>query len=115
VAAAAADLADAIHSTAIIAFTSSGTTVARIARKRPITPILALTPDLQVARRLCLLWGAHSECTDELHSYEDMIRQAQTSAIAAEFGKPHDQVVVVAGIPFRRSGSTNNLRVLKLD
>jgi pyruvate kinase len=115
VAAAAADLADNIHSTAIVAFTSSGTTVARIARKRPITPILALTPDQQVARRLCLLWGAHPVCTDELHSYEEMIAQTQTSALSAEFAKSHDWVVVVAGIPFGRSGSTNNLRVLKLD
>jgi pyruvate kinase len=60
VAAAAADLAKAIHAPAIVAFTSSGTTAARIARKRPAVPILAITPDEMVARRLCLLWGAHS-------------------------------------------------------
>ena len=115
VAAAAADLADAIHSAAIVAFTSSGTTPARIARKRPTVPILALTPDIDVARRLCLLWGAHTVCTEDLHSYEEMIAQAQTYAVSAEFAKSGDPVVVVAGIPFGKSGSTNNLRVLKLD
>jgi len=114
VAAAAADLADSITASAIIAFTSSGTTAARIARKRSVTPILALTPDETVARRLCLLWGAHTVTTDELHSYEEMIAQAQAFAVSSEFAKSQDRVVVVAGIPFGRAGSTNNLRVLKL-
>jgi len=40
-------------------FTSSGTTVARISRKRPSLPILAITPDLGVARRMALMHGAH--------------------------------------------------------
>jgi len=115
VAAAAADLADSIHAAAIVAFTSSGTTAARIARKRSVTPILALTPDIHVARRLCLLWGAHPISTEDLQSYEEMIAQAQSYAISAEFAKSQDRVVAVAGIPFGKAGSTNNLRVLKLD
>jgi pyruvate kinase len=114
VAAAAADLADVIKSAAIVAFTSSGTTACRIARKRPTVPILTITPDLQVARRLCLLWGAHCVAAEQLHSYEEMIAQAQTYAIGEEFAKPLDLLVVVAGIPFGVPGTTNNLRVLKL-
>ena len=114
VAAAAADLADTIHAAAIVAFTSSGTTAARIARKRSVTPILALTPDQNVARRLCLLWGAHPICTEDLQSYEEMIAQAQDYAVNSDFAKSQDRVVVVAGIPFGKAGSTNNLRVLRL-
>jgi len=114
VAAAAADLADTIRASAIVAFTSSGTTAARIARKRSVTPILTLTSDETVARRLCLLWGAHTIHTEDLHSYEEMIAQAQSYAISSDFAKPQDRVVVVAGIPFGKAGSTNNLRVLKL-
>jgi pyruvate kinase len=60
VASAAADLAEAIHAPAIVAFTSSGTTAARIARKRPAVPILAITPNEMVARRLSLLWSQPS-------------------------------------------------------
>ena len=45
VAALAADLARAIQASAIVAFTSSGTTASRIARKRPNVPILAMTPN----------------------------------------------------------------------
>lgn len=115
VAAAAADLADVIHAAAIVAFTSSGTTALRIARKRPTVPILTVTPDERVARRLCLLWGAHCVSAEQLHSYEEMIAQAQTYAQREEFAKPHDLLVVVAGIPFGVAGTTNNLRVLRVE
>lgn len=57
VAAAAADLASAIGAAAIVAYTSSGTTAARVAHKRPRVPILATTTSVEVSRRLCLLWG----------------------------------------------------------
>jgi len=115
VAAAAADLAEAIHSSAIVAFTSSGTTAARIARKRPAVPILAITPDEKVSRRLCLLWGAHSVLSEDIHTYEEMVARATGIAQAEEFARPADSMVVVAGIPFAQTGTTNNLRVVQLN
>lgn len=115
VAAAAADLAAVIHASAIVAFTSSGTTAARIARKRSPVPILAVTPDQQVSRRLCLLWGAHSVLSDNIHTYEEMVDRALSYASAEGFARPRDMMVVVAGIPFAQAGTTNNLRVLQMD
>jgi pyruvate kinase len=114
VAAAAADLAEVIHAPAIVAFTSSGTTAARIARKRPPVPILATPPDQAVSRRLCLLWGAHSILSQDVHSYEEMVTRAAETVIAEGFARPADQIVVVAGIPFGQAGTTNNLRVIQV-
>ena len=114
VAAAAADLAKAIHAPAIVAFTSSGTTAARIARKRPAVPILAITPDEMVARRLCLLWGAHSLLSEDVRTYEEMVDVASAKTLSEEFARPADSIVVVAGIPFAQTGTTNNLRVLQV-
>ncbi|HVJ42029.1 MAG TPA: pyruvate kinase [Dongiaceae bacterium] len=114
VAAAAADLAEALHAPAIVGFTSSGTTPARIARKRPPTQILAITPHESVSRRLCLLWGAHSVLSEDIHSYEDMVEKATQISLAEDFAKPNDLIVVVAGIPFAQAGTTNNLRVVHL-
>ena len=102
------------HSPAVVAFTSSGTTAARIARKRPSVPILAVTPDQNVSRRLCLLWGAHSVLSEDVHSYEEMVSRAAETAKSEEFARPSDQIVVVAGIPFGRAGTTNNLRVVQV-
>ena len=115
VAAAAAGLAQVIHSSVIVAFTTSGTTAARIARKRPEVPILAITADEAVSRRLCLLWGAHSVLAEDIHTYEEMVARACTVAQAEEFARQGDLMVVVAGIPFARAGTTNNLRVVHID
>ena len=111
---AAADLAEAIHAPAIVAFTSSGTTAARIARKRPAVPILAVTADRDVSRRLCLLWGAHSVQSADIASYDDMVARASELVLAEEFANRSDLVVVVAGVPFGQAGTTNNLRVIEV-
>jgi len=114
VAAAAADLASAIHAAAIVAYTSSGSTAARIARRRPALPTLALTPSVAVSRRLCLLWGAYSILSSDVHSYEEMVERAAELAVGREFAARGDNIVVVAGIPFGRAGTTNNLRVVSV-
>ena len=114
VAAAAADLAEVIHSSAIVAFTSSGTTAARIARKRPAVPILAITPHPAVSRRLALLWGAHSVLSADIHTYEAMVDRAINVGQLEGFARPNQSMVVVAGIPFAQAGTTNNLRVLQV-
>jgi pyruvate kinase len=115
VAAAAADLASALQATAIVAFTSSGTTAARIARKRPKVPLLAITPHESVARQLSLLWGAHSVLSEDISTYEEMVEKAAQIAVSEEFAKQADSIVVVAGIPFREAGTTNNLRVVHIE
>lgn len=114
VATATATLAEAVHAAAIVAFTSSGTTAARVARKRPAVPILALTPDLNTSRRLSLLWGAHSVRTDDVDSYEEMTTAACRHARDEGFAKPHDIIVTAAGIPFHTTGNTNNIRVIQV-
>jgi len=115
VAAAAAGLAESIGAKAIVGFTSSGTTVARISRKRPSLPILAITPDLQVARRMALMWGAHSVHSEDARSYEEMVTIAEATVRAEAFAEHGELAVVVAGIPFGQSGTTNNLRVIRVD
>ena len=114
VATATAGLAEAVHASAIVAYTTSGTTAARVARKRPAAPILALTPDLATSRQLCLLWGAHSVHTDDVDSYEEMTEKATLHARAEGFAKPNDLIVVTAGIPFHTPGKTNNIRLIRV-
>ncbi len=114
VAAAAADLASAIGAAAIVAYTSSGATAARVARKRPRVPILATTTSVEVSRRLCLLWGAHSAFSDYVRSYEEMVSRATELAKREGVAGAGDTLVVVAGIPLGQGGTTNNLRVVSV-
>ncbi|EIZ86826.1 pyruvate kinase [Methylobacterium sp. GXF4] len=114
VAAATAMLAEAVRAKAIVTYTTSGTTAARVARKRPEPPILALTPSLATSRRLCLLWGAHSVHTDDVDSYEEMTTKACHHAQDEGFAKANDIIAVTAGIPFHVSGTTNNIRLMQV-
>ena len=114
IAAAAADVADAIGAAAIVAYTASGTTALRAARKRPRVPILTLSPTASAARRLALLWGAHGVVSPEITSYDEMVDHAKAHALEEGFAKEGERIVVIAGIPFGRQGSTNNIRVARL-
>lgn len=112
VAAAGADLAATIGAEVIIGFTAGGTTAARISRSRPPVPILALTPDERVARRMSLLWGVHSAVSSDPSGYEEMTRIASATAQREGYIRLGELAVVVSGVPFGLRGATNNLRVV---
>jgi len=110
---AAADIANKIHAAAIVAFTSRGTTAYRIARKRPEVPILTVSTEPAIARRLTLLWGAHSVTAERMiSSYDEMVEDSRSLSQSEEFAKQGERIVVIAGVPFGTPGSTNNIRVV---
>jgi len=109
--AAAREIAETTDVRAICCFTHSGTTVSLVARERPRVPIIALTPFLHIARRMCLIWGAHCEVTAELGRFKQAVVNAARAAREHGFATEADRIVVTAGIPFNMPGSTNILRV----
>jgi pyruvate kinase len=114
VAEAAAEVADAIGAACIVAYTAGGTTAIRTARKRPRVPILSLSPTPAIARRLALLWGTHSVVSPELANYDEMVEHAKAHAVEEGLARESDRIVIIAGIPFGRPGSTNNIRVARI-
>ncbi|KAF2991750.1 pyruvate kinase [Methylocystis sp. MJC1] len=111
IAVAARDVAQTLHSKAICAWTSSGTTALRIARERPQSPILALTPKRDTARRLALVWGVHALETRDATDIEDMVKRACEYSKSEGFGEDGDRVIIVAGMPFGSPGATNMIRI----
>jgi pyruvate kinase len=111
IAAAARQVAQTIEAEAIATFTSTGSTMLRVARERPSCPILGLTASIQTARRMAVVWGVHPMMTVELHSMTDMVAKAIRAASQEGFAKAGDEVVVTAGVPFGTPGTTNALRV----
>ena len=68
-----------------------------------------------MARRLCLLWGAHSVHSADVKTYEETVEQAEAYARNAKVWlDPPEFIVVVAGVPFGTAGTTNNLRVVQM-
>lgn len=86
----------------------------RIARERPAVPILGLTPNLNVARRLVLAWGVHSIRTKDVESFGEMMGKSVRIAKRQDFARDGDSIVIVAGIPFGIPGGTNILHIAKV-
>jgi pyruvate kinase len=108
------DVAETLQSKVICAWTASGSTGLRIARGRPVSSILALTPVVETARRLAVAWGVHAVVSEDARDERDMTDRACRHAYIDGFVGVGDRVIVVAGIPFGTPGATNNLRIAKV-
>jgi pyruvate kinase len=111
---AARQIAETLNLSAIVTYTASGTTGLRAARERPRVPIVALSPVLDTARRLSLLWGTHCVVTPDATDLDDMVKRACLIAQAEGFGNEGDRIIITAGVPLRTPGSTNMLRIAYL-
>ena len=107
----AVSLAESVKAKAVVAFTASGNTAYRMARERPNLLLVVMTPEVRVKRKLSLLWGAYSFFS-KVQGYEAAIKEAREIIITEKLAKQGDTIVVVAGMPFGVSGSTNSIRVV---
>jgi pyruvate kinase len=110
----ARQIASTISATAMVCYTSSGSTARRIARERPGVPLLAMSASLHPSRRMGLLWGVHPVHTRDVSNFEEMVEKAKRMALRHDIAKGGDRIIVMAGIPFGMAGSTNVLHVVRL-
>jgi pyruvate kinase len=113
--AAAREIAETTDIKAICVFSQSGTTVSLVARERPRVPILALTPLIGTARRMCLTWGTTCVVVEEQDRFKGAVIAAVRTAVRYGFAAETEQIVLTAGVPFNVQGTTNILRVAPCD
>jgi pyruvate kinase len=109
--AAARRAAEAGSTACLVAFTTTGGTARRLARERPLQPVLALTPDIGVARRLALVWGLEPRLADAPKGLEHLTRGAVTMAAELGLAEANGRVLILAGTPFGSPGAANLLRL----
>jgi len=107
----ACHIAERLGATAIVAFTQSGSTARRVSKYRPRVPILAITPDSVVSRRLVLLWGVYPYHIAGASSVDELFATGKELARDLGLAKQGDQIVITGGIPIGVAGSTNLLKV----
>jgi len=107
--------ATTLQAKAMLGYTSTGSTVKRISRERPPCRIIGLTPNAQTARRLTLSWGVQSIVTGDPTSFTAMLEDIQKLAKEKAGLKTGDVVVISAGIPFGRPGTTDTLKIATID
>ncbi|MCL6741955.1 pyruvate kinase [Sphingomonas sp. RB56-2] len=110
----AAQIVKIIGARAMACYTASGSTARRIARERAQVPTLAMTVSMKVARRLGLQWGVHAVHTRDVSSFEEMVGKAKRMVLRHHFAEGGDRILIMAGVPFRTSGTTNVIHVVKL-
>ena len=108
---AARQIGETLKLAAIVTYTSSGTTGLRAARERPQLPIIALSPVVETARRLSLVWGTHCVVTDDASTLDDMVDRACRITFEENFGRAGDRIIITAGVPLGTPGATNMLRI----
>ncbi len=99
---------------AILAFTESGSTAARVASFRPSVPVLAMTAQQQAGARLSLRWGLVATSAPATASVSDMFYEGSVAAQQTGYARNGDLIVVVVGMPIGVPGNTNLLRVIRV-
>ena len=96
---------------AIITATSGGYTARMVSSYRPFAPIIASTNDEKTYRQMSLYWGVFAILNTESGSAEDVIDSSVQLSLEKNAIEPGDLVVITAGVPVGKSGTTNLLRV----
>ena len=108
---AAREIAETTDIKAICCFTQTGTTALLTARERPRVPIIALSSEIETARRLALTWGTNCVLSGNKTRFKEAVVSAVRAALAEGLADETEQVVITAGVPFNITGTTNILRV----
>jgi pyruvate kinase len=108
---AAGTIAKHLNAAAIMTLTKTGATARNVSKFRPITPILAITPHVDVARQLQLVWGVRPLLILDLPSAGQTFEAALNVAQEKELLKAGDLVVMTAGTLQGVSGSTDLIKV----
>ncbi len=96
---------------AILTSTESGYTARMVSKYRPKAPIIAVTPNEHVMRRLCLTWGVIPVKGEEARTTDEMFQMAIDRGIQTGILGLGDIVVITAGVPVGRSGTTNLIKI----
>lgn len=112
---ATARIAEAVNARLIVTVTASGYTARRVARERPHRSIVALTPDERVLRQLALVWGVVPILVPPFEGVDGMPEAVSDALLGAGCARVGDVVVVAAGLPLGVRGTTNLVKVHRIE
>ncbi len=104
-------IAEDLAAAAILTPTQSGMTPYMISKYRPKALIIGATPFSTVARQLSLAWGVVSLLVPESAGTDELLSVSVNTAFAKGLVQSGDVVVVTAGVPVGKAGTTNMIKV----
>ena len=104
-------IAEVLNCKAIVTSTLTGYTARRVAKERPSTPILCVTPSETTYQRMALVWGVYPMLIPMFNTIDEMIGRVVQTAQESRLVQYGDQLAILAGVPFGVGGQTNFLKV----
>ena len=108
-------VAQDLKSAAIICHTSSGSTALAVASLRAQTPIICMSDEAATTRQLTLVWGLTCVHEAQLERWRDIVESSLVIAQRLDLAALGSTITITAGMPFGTSGTTNILRVARVD
>ncbi len=110
----AAQMAEQVGAVAIACLTHSGMAAKTLAKYRPPTPIVAILDNESMLRRLQFVWGVRCVLIPKIVATDDLFSMVEKVLQKEGWAEPKDLVVVTAGVPTLRRGTTNMVKVHRI-
>lgn len=107
----ASRIANHVGATAIATITHSGVAAKALAKFRPQVPIIAITESEDVLRRMQFFWGVQGVIIPKIVATDDIFGIVERVLNDHGWAEPEDLIVVTAGVPTLRRGTTNMIKV----
>ncbi len=114
IARAACEAADSLGARAIVCLTLTGNIARTIAKWRPNTPIIAISPRRDVVQRLALVWGVYGTPNPLFYNTDIMLADLPRMLKDSKIVDSGDVVVITAGIPINQMRSTNMIKINRI-
>jgi len=105
------DTATDLNAKAILTPTESGQTANLVSKYRPLSPIIAITPNEKVMKKLSLTWGVYPVLGQRIENTDEMLQAAVDAALEVGYIHQGDLVIITAGVPVGKVGTTNLMKV----
>ena len=99
-----------LNAAAILCASKTGHTARMISRFRPQCPIVAMTMTEKARRQLALVWSVHPALTGTVDTTDRLFSVCEEAAFKNRLVQNGDVVVITAGVPIGKAGSTNLIK-----
>jgi pyruvate kinase len=110
----ASRIANHVGAVAIATITHSGVAAKALAKYRPDNLIVAITENDEVVRKLQFVWGIRAVKIPKIVSTDDIFTMVERVMVENGFADVEDLIVVTAGVPTLRRGTTNMVKVHRI-
>lgn len=114
IARAACEAADAMNAKAIVALTLTGSIARSLAKWRPKTPIIAISPRKEVVQRVGMIWGVYGLQNPLFYNTDELLQQLPDILKNLGIVQSGDTVVITAGIPINQVRPTNMVKINRI-